>query len=154
VDYKDINNTIKYRESGAHQHTCPYFKQNMWARQTDFYTQFKEHLQSIKNSNTNSKSAKHPHNNKYEFGPIEEIMDALHVINKGNHMNTLQKFYTYSKYKQTKKKRKKKHHKLSPQLIRMVHLPSLQHYVSPPKHNNQYHIVLRIIHTPGDNTNC
>jgi len=97
VGYKDINNTDKYKESGAHQHTCPNFKQNMWARQIEFYTQFKEHLQSIKNPNTNSKSAKHPHNNKYAFGPIEEITDVLHVINKGNHMNTLKKFYTYSK---------------------------------------------------------
>ena len=94
---KDINNTDEYKESGAHQNTCINFKQNMWARQTDFYTRFKEHLQSIKNCNTNSKSAKHSHNNKYTFGPIEEIMDVLQVINKGNHRNTLQKFYTYSK---------------------------------------------------------
>jgi hypothetical protein len=95
MGYKDINNTDKYEESRAHQHTCPSLKQNMWATQTEFYTRIKEHLQSNKNSNTDSKSAKHPHKNKYAFGPIEEIMDVLHVINKGNDMNTLQKFYTY-----------------------------------------------------------
>jgi hypothetical protein len=57
----------------------------------------KERLQSIKKSNNNSKSVKHPCNYKYAFGSPEEITDVLHVINNGNHMNTLQKFYTYSK---------------------------------------------------------
>lgn len=95
MGYKDSNNTDKYKESGAHQHTCLNFKKNMWARQTEFYTWFKEHLQSIKKSNTNSKFVKHPHNNKYAFGSTEEIMDVLHVINNVNLMNTLQKFYTY-----------------------------------------------------------
>jgi hypothetical protein len=57
--YKDINNKNKYKESGVHQIPYQNFEENMWARQT----QFKNILQSIKNSNDNSKSAKHLHNN-------------------------------------------------------------------------------------------
>ena len=70
----------------------------------------KEHLQSIKQSNNNSKSVKYPCNYNYAFGSPEEITDVLHVINNGNHMNTVQKFYTYSKLK-------KKNHTLSAHLV-------------------------------------
>lgn len=52
----------------------------------------KEHLQSIKKSNNNSKSVKHPCNYNYAFGSPEEITDVLHVINNGNHINTIKNF--------------------------------------------------------------
>lgn len=58
---------------------------------------FNEHLQCFKNCETDSKFAEHIYNNKHIFGPIEEITDVLHVINKGNHMNNVEKLYTYSK---------------------------------------------------------
>jgi hypothetical protein len=40
--------------------------------------------------------------NKCSFGPSENIMDILHVINKGPHMNTIERHYIYKITKEGK----------------------------------------------------
>jgi hypothetical protein len=43
----------------------------------------------------NSKFAQHVIQNAHSFGPMDEIMDVLHLANKGAVMNTLERFHIY-----------------------------------------------------------
>ena len=40
-------------------------------------------------------SAQHPIDNKHSIAPMEDIMEILHVTNKGIMMNTLERFHVY-----------------------------------------------------------
>jgi hypothetical protein len=56
---------------------------------------FNELFQSFRNYNSNSRSDQHLHEMGKSFGPMEEIMDILHIVKKENHVNTLEKHHIY-----------------------------------------------------------
>jgi hypothetical protein len=56
---------------------------------------FKEHIQAIKGNNDASMFAQHTLNTGPAYGCIEVTMTILHTINKGAHMNILEKFHIY-----------------------------------------------------------
>jgi hypothetical protein len=60
-----------------------------------FRTRFKEHIHDIKNNRCHSKYAQHILNTGHEYDPIEQIMDILHIKNKGYILNTLEQFEIY-----------------------------------------------------------
>jgi len=90
----------KYDKSGIHQLTCPDCKM-MYTEQIGrpFKIRFPEHLRDFKYSNYKSKFAQHLSENKHAFGPIEDIMDIVHITNKGKMMDTLEKYYIYKETK-------------------------------------------------------
>jgi hypothetical protein len=57
---------------------------------------FQEHLQDFKYKIGKSKFARHLVDNGHSMAPMEEVMEILHVIKKGNMMNTLEKFHMYN----------------------------------------------------------
>jgi hypothetical protein len=54
-----------------------------------FKTNYKEHIQTIRNSNSNSGYSKHILNTGYTYGSIPDTMKALKTQRKGKHLNTL-----------------------------------------------------------------
>jgi hypothetical protein len=59
------------------------------------YVRFREHYRYYKYANNKSKFAQHVIEEGHAFGPINDIMDILHIANKGRMINTLEKFYNY-----------------------------------------------------------
>jgi hypothetical protein len=60
-----------------------------------FKTSFQEHLRDFKYGNNRSNFAQHLLENKHAMGPMEDIMDVIHVTNKGEMMDTLERYYIY-----------------------------------------------------------
>jgi hypothetical protein len=58
-----------------------------------FKIRFQEHLRDFKYGNNKSKFAQHLLENKHAFGPTEDIMDIVHITNKGKMMDTLERHY-------------------------------------------------------------
>jgi len=85
----------KYDKSGIYQLTCPdcklyYTGQTGWK----FRVRFQEHLRDFKNKNK-SKFAQQLVDNKHPIGPMEDIMEVVHVTNKGKLMDTTNCFHIY-----------------------------------------------------------
>jgi hypothetical protein len=64
-----------------------------------FKTSPQEHFRDFKYGNNKSKFAQHLLENKHSFGPMEDIMDIVHVTNKGKMMDTLERYYIYKEKK-------------------------------------------------------
>jgi hypothetical protein len=62
---------------------------------TPFQRRFNENFQPIRNYNSNSRFAQHLHEMEHSFGPMEETMDKLHIVQKGNYTNILEKCHIY-----------------------------------------------------------
>jgi hypothetical protein len=60
-----------------------------------FTKRFQEHRRDFKNISGNSKFAQHLHENSHSFGHIKEIMQILHITNKGAMMDTLERFHIH-----------------------------------------------------------
>ena len=58
-----------------------------------FLTRFQENLRNFKYGNGKSRFAQHLLDNKHTIGPMEDIMEILHIEKKGKIMNTLENFY-------------------------------------------------------------
>ena len=63
-----------------------------------FKVRFQEHLQNFKCKN-NSKFAQHPIDNKHAIGPMEDIMEVVHVTKKCKLIDTLECFHIYKETK-------------------------------------------------------
>jgi hypothetical protein len=63
----------------------------MWDRPVDL----KEHIHIIKGNKDTSMFAKHILNTGHAYGGIEDSVRILHKIEKGAHMNTLEKLYLH-----------------------------------------------------------
>lgn len=61
-----------------------------------FYTRFNEHMLLFKKNNKNSTYAKHLLDKGCATDPNKNTMQILHVMKKGNHMNTLEKICIYN----------------------------------------------------------
>jgi hypothetical protein len=67
-----------------------------------FRVRFHENFRYFKYGNKKSKFATHLLENRYSIGPMESIMETLHVRNKGRMMDTHERFYIFRKTKLNK----------------------------------------------------
>jgi len=88
----------KYDRSGIYQLTCPNCKMK-YTGQTGrpFKVRFQENLQDFRYKSNKSKFAQHLIDNKHAIGPMEDIMEVVHVTKKGKLMDTLECFHMYKK---------------------------------------------------------
>lgn len=70
----------KYEKSGVYQLTCPTCKKK-YIGQTGrlFHVKFREYFQEYKYANNKSKFAQHYLEEGHSFGPIDDIMDTIHI---------------------------------------------------------------------------
>jgi hypothetical protein len=85
-----------YEKNGIYRLTCPtcnkkYIGQSGWP----FHVRFREHFRDYKYTNNKLKFAQHLLEEGHLFGPIDEIMDTIHLANKGWMLDTLEGFYIY-----------------------------------------------------------
>ena len=56
---------------------------------------FHEHYNDYKYANNRSKFAQYVIDEGHAFGPINDVMNTIHIVNKGILLDTLEKFYIY-----------------------------------------------------------
>jgi hypothetical protein len=61
----------------------------------NFRTRYKEHIQSIRTNNANSRYAQHTLETQHSYGPLEDTMKIRHLDRKGKLMNTWERFHIY-----------------------------------------------------------
>lgn len=89
-------NSNKVDKCGVYQLTCvDYNKKYIRQRGSTFHIRFQEHISDYKYGNNKSKFT-HLLYNKHCIDPMENIMDILHITNKGKMMNTLERFHIYN----------------------------------------------------------
>jgi hypothetical protein len=68
-----------------------------YTRQTwrSFKIRSQEHLRNFKYVSGKSRFAQHPIDNGHAMGPLQDIMDVIHVRRKGKMMDTLEKFHIF-----------------------------------------------------------
>jgi uncharacterized C2H2 Zn-finger protein len=83
-----------YKTIGIYQLRCPYCNK-IYRGQTgrSFYYGFTEHCRNCKYHNGKSKFAQHLRNNNHSIGPVEGIVNILHVIKRGVRMNVTERLY-------------------------------------------------------------
>jgi len=64
-----------------------------------FKVRFQENLQDFKYKSNKSKFAQRLIDNKHAIGPMEDIMEVVHVTKKGKLMGTLECFHIYKETK-------------------------------------------------------
>jgi hypothetical protein len=89
----------KYARSRVYKLICPNCNK-AYVGQTgrSFTMRFKEHKYAFKTNNHTSNYAKHILEQSYSFGPIHDTMQILQYQNKGNHLNTIERFYIYTEF--------------------------------------------------------
>jgi phosphopentomutase len=82
--------------SGLYKLTCPDCN-NAYIGQTGrpFAVRFREHFRDFTHSKNKSKFAQHLLDHNHSIGPMDTIMDTLHITTKGRMMNTMEKFHIY-----------------------------------------------------------
>jgi hypothetical protein len=66
-----------------------------------FYTRYKEHIQAIRNNNSNSGYSNHTLNTGHTYVSITDTMDIIKTERKGKYLNTLEKYHIYKINKNT-----------------------------------------------------
>jgi len=86
----------KYEKCGIYQLICPSCNMK-YVGQTGrpFKVRFQEHLRDFKYGNKKSKIAQNLLENKHSIGPMENIMDTIHITNNGRMMDTLEIYYIF-----------------------------------------------------------
>jgi len=64
-----------------------------------FKARFQEHLRDFKYKNSKSIFAQHLIANKHVIGPMDDIMEVVHVTKKGKLLDTLECFHIYKETK-------------------------------------------------------
>jgi hypothetical protein len=85
-----------YNESGVYQlkcQSCPIVYIGQTGR--NFKTRFKEHVLDIKNNRSKTRFSHHILDTGHMHGNIENITEILNLHEKGNYLNTLEKFHIY-----------------------------------------------------------
>ena len=67
--------------------------------QQSFWTHFQQHLRDFKYGNGKSSFTLHLLENRHNIGPMEDIMNTIHITYKGRLMDTLEKFYIFCETK-------------------------------------------------------
>jgi hypothetical protein len=96
VKPSQVQKQNRFDKSGVYQPTC--LDCNMkYVDQTGrpFRVRFQEHFPDYKYANNKSKFAAHLLENKHSIGHIDDIMEVLHITNKGRFRNTVEKFHIY-----------------------------------------------------------
>jgi hypothetical protein len=90
----------KYDKCGVYQLTCPTCNMK-YVGQTDipFKVRFRERLHDFKYGNRKSKFATHLLDNGHSIGSINNVMETLHITDKGRMMDNLEKFYIFRETK-------------------------------------------------------
>jgi len=106
----------KYAQSGAYKLICPDCNK-AYIGQTgrNLTMRYKEHKYAFKTNYHTSNYAKHVAEHSHLFGPIQDTMQILQYQNKGNHLNTNERFYIYSEF--TKHNHLNDEHIISPNKI-------------------------------------
>ena len=86
----------KYKKCCIYQLTCPSCNMK-YAGQTvrPFKVRFQECLRDFKYGNKKSKFAQYLLENKHPIGPMENIMETIHITNNGRMMDTLERYYIF-----------------------------------------------------------
>ena len=80
--------------------TCPTCKMKYIGQTGEpFKIRFQEHFRDFKYGNGKSSFAQHLIHNRHAMGPMQDIMDIVHVTRKGRMMDTLEKFYIFRETK-------------------------------------------------------
>jgi len=90
-----------YKTNSICQLRCPYCDK-IYRGQTGrtFCHGFNEHFRNCKYHNGKSKFAQHLRDNSHSIGPVEGILNIVHVIERGFRMNVMERLYYV--YKETK----------------------------------------------------
>ena len=92
----------KYDNNGIYQLTCPTCsKKYIGQTGRSFKIRFQEHFRDFKHGNSKSSFVQHLLDNGHSTGPIEDIIETIHVTNKGQIMGTLEKFTSSMKRNST-----------------------------------------------------
>jgi len=85
----------KFDKTGVYQLTCPTCHKK-YDGQTGrpFHVRVREHYRDYKYANNKSKFAQHVIEG-HAFGPINDIMNVVHIASKGRMLDTLERFYIY-----------------------------------------------------------
>ena len=85
----------KFDKNGVYQLTCP-TRHKKYVGQTGrpIHVRFREHYRDYKYANNKLKFAQHAIEG-HAFGPMDDIMDVIHIANKGRMLDTLERFYIY-----------------------------------------------------------
>jgi len=90
----------KYDANGVYRLECPTCnKKYIGQTRRPFRTRFWEHYNDLKYANNRSKFAQHIIEEGHNFGPMNEIMEVIHVKKKGKMLDTSEKFYIYKETK-------------------------------------------------------
>jgi hypothetical protein len=60
-----------------------------------FCTRYKEHVLAIRNNSSNLRYSNHILSTGHTYGSITDTMKIMKIENKGNHLNTLEKYHIY-----------------------------------------------------------
>jgi tRNA U38,U39,U40 pseudouridine synthase TruA len=86
--------------NGVNQLTCPTcHKKYVGQTSRQFHVRFQEHYRDYKYANNISKFAQHVIEEGHALGPMNDIMDVLHVASKGTMLDTLERFHIYKETK-------------------------------------------------------
>jgi hypothetical protein len=59
------------------------------------YTRYKEHIQGIRNNNSNSGYSNQILNTGHTYGSITDTLNIIKTEKRGKHLNTLEKYHIY-----------------------------------------------------------
>jgi hypothetical protein len=90
----------EYDKCGVYQLTCPTCNMKYVGQiGRPFKFRFREHLRDFKYGNRKSKFATHLLDNGHSIDPINNVMETLHITDKGRMMDTLERFYIFRETK-------------------------------------------------------
>jgi hypothetical protein len=89
-------NQNKFNKCGVYQFTCHDCNRKYIGQSgRPFYVRLQEPFRDFKYGTGKSMSAKRPIDKKHSIAPMEDVMEILHITNKGSMMNTLERFHIY-----------------------------------------------------------
>ena len=91
--------TDKFALSGLYKLTYPDCNK-AYVGQTErcFSLRYKEHKSAFHNNSHTPKFTQHLHEEAHSFGPISNIIQVLHHQRKGEHLNTIDRFYIHKEH--------------------------------------------------------
>ena len=90
----------KYDKSGVYQFECPSCnKKYIGQTGRPLKVRYQEHYRNYRYGNMKSKFAQHLIENQHSIDSIDNVMDIIHITNKGKMLDTIEKFYIYRETK-------------------------------------------------------
>jgi hypothetical protein len=115
LDTQKTEKINKIEKNGVYQLKCPTCQKKYVGQiGRPFHIRFREHYRDYKYTNNKSKFAQHVIEEGYAFGPMEDIMNIVHIEKKGKMLDTLEKYYIYKETKMGTQINDKQQCKLTP----------------------------------------